>query len=74
MDETFETYILFGEYYIENEFGRYHTKQPLAATLSLPQAEYEWQIFDQHRDWLPKGATFVNCYFSVRNIELYPEG
>lgn len=73
MDNMFEVYVLFGEYRVDSDEGRSYHKVPLAATLSIAQAQYEWQIFDQHRDWLPEGAVYVNSYLTPRAVELYPE-
>lgn len=73
MDQTFDVYVLFGEYRIVTDEGRSYHKVPLTATLSIAQAQHEWQLFDQYRDWLPEGAEYLNAYVAPRTIEMYPE-
>ena len=72
MDNMFEVYVLFGEYRVDSDEGRSYHKVPLTATLSIAQAQHEWQLFEQHREWLPEGAEFLSVYFAPRTVELYP--
>lgn len=71
MDETFDLYVVFGTYRLDSDNGRSYHKVPLFASLSLAQAQYEWKLFEEHRDWLPEGATYLNCFFDYRRSNLY---
>jgi hypothetical protein len=74
MDKTFEVYVLFGEYVIEREGTRQYVKEPLMANLSIAQIQLDWQYMNENRYWVPSNGTYLNCYFSPRSVELYPEG
>lgn len=74
MDRTFDVYVVFGEYRSDDKDGRNYFKIPLFVSHSLAQAQYEWQLSERHREWMPQGATYLNCYVAPRTIELYPAG
>ena len=74
MDHTFDVYVVFGVYRSDDKDGRNYVKTPLFVSHSLAQSQYEWQLFETHREWLPAGATYVTCYVAPRTIELYLTG
>ena len=73
MDQEFPIYIVFGMHRIDTDDGRQYVTRPLFVSHSLAQAQYEWQLSEKHREWIPEGGVYVNCAVAIRNIPLYPD-
>lgn len=71
LESLFRTWVIFGEYSKEG-FG--YNKIPLAIWLNEEQATIHQMELERDHTWVPEGHNYVRCYYTYRDVPLYPEG